>query len=137
MSAYRGAKRYLEAARAADLRLAAVSASANTVAILESAGLTELIEGCIDGNTIVERHLRAKPAPDILLAACDELRVPPERTAAFETGAAGVEAGRTANLAVVIGIDHNGQADELHAAGADLVIPNLADLLERYGAAAA
>jgi len=136
VTAYDGAREYLEAARAAGLGVAVVSASANTSTILERAGLAGLIEHSIDGNDIVERHLRSRPAPDILLAACSELGVPPEQAAAFETSPAGVAAGRAGGFACVIGVDHSGEADALRARGADFVIPSLAELLERYRAAA-
>ena len=75
--AYAGTRLYLEAAREAGLRLAVVSASANTGAILARAGLDDLIADRVDGNTIRDEHLRSKPAPDTLLAACGRLGVPP------------------------------------------------------------
>ena len=54
VTAFAGARRYLEAAREAGLRCAVVSASANTRGILEHAGLADLVEQRVDGNTIGE-----------------------------------------------------------------------------------
>jgi beta-phosphoglucomutase family hydrolase len=131
VSAFEGSKRYLELARDAGLHCAVVSASANTDAILERAGLASLVEQRVDGNTILAERLRGKPAPDILLAACRMLGVPPQQAAAFETSSAGVAAARAGGLGLVIGVDAGGQAEALRNQGADLVVSGLAELLEQ------
>jgi beta-phosphoglucomutase-like phosphatase (HAD superfamily) len=87
-------RHYLESARQAGMRCAVVSASASTEAILAHAGLAALVDERVDGATIVAERLRPRPAPDIVLAACRLLDVPPDRAAAFETSAAGVVAAR-------------------------------------------
>ena len=126
----RGRQQYLEGAREAGLRCAVVSASANTRAILERAGLAALIDECVDGNTIVAERLRSTPEPDTLLAACRLLDVPPQRAAAYETSLAGVEAGRAADLGFVIAVDRRGRADTLREHGADRVVTDLTVLLD-------
>jgi HAD superfamily hydrolase (TIGR01509 family) len=131
VSAFEGSKRYLETARDADVRRAVVSASANTATILERSGLVELVDECVDGDTIVAEGLRARPAPDILLAACRRLGVQPGDAAVFETSAAGVAAGRAAGFVLVVGVDPAGDGAGLAAEGADLVVSGLADLFER------
>ncbi|HEY8704577.1 MAG TPA: HAD-IA family hydrolase [Gaiellaceae bacterium] len=135
LTAFEGAQHYLEIARDAGVRRAAVSASANTPAILEQAGLADLIEESVDGNTMVAERLRAKPAPDTLLAACRQLGVAPRHAAVFETTPAGVAAARAAGFELVVGVDRTGGAGGLRAAGADVVIPSLAELLDRTSAA--
>jgi beta-phosphoglucomutase-like phosphatase (HAD superfamily) len=131
VTAYAGSQHYLDFALETGVHTAVVSASANTHTILERSGLASRIESCIDGTAIAAAALRVKPAPDTLLAACRELGVEPAHAAAFETGAAGVEAARAARFATVIGVDTSGRADALLDAGADLVVPGLAELLER------
>ena len=131
----RGSVLYLRTAREAGIRCAALSASANTDAMLERAGLAALIDARVDGTTILTRGLRPKPAPDIPLAACKALGVSPEQAAAFETGSAGVAAARASGFALVIGVDPTGGGGALRAKGADRVISSLADLLERGAAA--
>jgi beta-phosphoglucomutase family hydrolase len=131
VSAFEGSRRYLEIARAAGLGCAVVSASAHTDMILERAGLAQLIEQRVDGNTIVGERLRSKPAPDILLAACERLGVRPEQAAVVETSPAGVAAGRACGFALVIGVDAGGRAEALREQGADLVVTGLAELLGR------
>ena len=135
LTAFEGARHYLEIARDAGVRRAAVSASANTPAILEQAGLADLIEESVDGNTMVAERLRAKPAPDTLLTACRQLGVEPRHAAVFETTPAGVAAARAAGFELVVGVDRTGGAGGLRAAGADVVIPSLAELLDRTSAA--
>jgi HAD superfamily hydrolase (TIGR01509 family) len=131
VSAYADTRQYLEAALEAGLLLAAVSASANTAAILEHAGLDALIAERVDGNTIGAEHLRSKPAPDTLLAACRRLGVPPARAAAFETTDAGIAAARAAGFGVVVGVDRPERRGKLHIHGADVLVNDLVALLDR------
>ena len=131
LTAFDGAREYLETARDVDVRCAVVSASANTDTILERAGLATLIDGCIDGNAMVLERLRPRPEPDILLAACSRIGVEPRHAVAFETSAAGIEAACTAGFELVIGVDRSGEAKKLRDAGADLVVAGLDDLLDR------
>jgi HAD superfamily hydrolase (TIGR01509 family) len=135
VSAYEGSLHYLETALEAGVHTAVVSASANTRTILERAGLADFVEGCIDGNAIVAEHLRGRPAPDRLLAACREIGIEPEQAAAFETSPAGIAAAQAGGFALVVGVDQTGCADSLRAGGAELVVPGLAELLERRLAA--
>ncbi len=128
--AYTDTRQYLEAAREAGLRLAAVSASANTVTILERAGLAALIEERVDGNTIRSERLRSKPAPDTLLAACGRLDIPPARAAAFETTGAGIAAARAAGFGFVVGVDRPDRRGKLELGDADVLVPDLVALLD-------
>jgi beta-phosphoglucomutase-like phosphatase (HAD superfamily) len=48
----------------------------------------------------------------------------------FEDALAGVEAGRAGGFGYVVGVDRVGQARELLAHGADIVVSDLAELLE-------
>jgi HAD superfamily hydrolase (TIGR01509 family) len=130
VEAYADTRLYLEAAREAGLRLAVVSASANTSSILEHAALDALITERIDGNLIRAEHLRGKPAPDTLLAACRRLRVPPSRAAVFETTHAGVVAARAAGFAFVVGVDRPDRVGSFDAGETDVAVAGLAALLD-------
>ncbi len=128
LSAFEGSRHYLEIARDAGVHRAVISASANARLMLEGAGLTTLVEDCVDGTTMAQEHLRAKPEADTLLAACARLGVEPAHAAAFETTRAGVTAARLAGFELVIGVDADGNgARELEEA--DRVVTGLADLL--------
>jgi beta-phosphoglucomutase-like phosphatase (HAD superfamily) len=130
VTAFADSRRYLEAAHEVGLRCAVVSASANTATIIERAGLTSLLDEQIDGNTIKSQRLRAKPAPDTLLAACRQLGTTPQQTALFETTLDGIHAGRTATFALIIAVEATGQPQPFRAHGANLVVTDLGALLD-------
>jgi beta-phosphoglucomutase family hydrolase len=127
---YPGSVRYLHAVRDAGLHTACVSSSANAGQVLDVAGLSPLIDHRVDGITAKERALAGKPAPDTFLAAAADLGVDPDQAAVFEDALAGVAAGRAGKFGRVIGVDRLGHAAALRAQGADVVVNDLADLLE-------
>jgi beta-phosphoglucomutase family hydrolase len=128
---YDGSVRYIKAVRAAGLRTAVVSSSANTVQVLKVAGLTGLFDARIDGVVAKERGLAGKPAPDTFLAGAGALGVPPAHAVVFEDALAGVEAGRAGHFGLVVGVNRTGQADALAKHGADVVVDDLEELLDR------
>ena len=128
---YPGSVEYLKAAKAAGLRRAVVSASANCRDVLEAAGIAELIEARVDGVTARAEHLPGKPAPDTFLYAAKLLDTAPENCAVFEDAQAGVAAGKAGGFGIVVGVDRVGQADALLRNGADIVVEDLSDLLNR------
>jgi beta-phosphoglucomutase family hydrolase len=128
---YAGSLRYLEAVRAAGLRCAVVSASKNCREVLVAAGIEDLFEQRIDGLVAEREHLKGKPAPDSFLAGARALDVLPKHVAVFEDALAGVAAGRGGSFACVVGVDRVGQADALRQHGADIVVSDLAELLDR------
>jgi beta-phosphoglucomutase family hydrolase len=127
---YEGSVCFVKAVRAAGLHTAVVSSSANTAQVLAAAGIADLFEARIDGLTAAERGLRGKPAPDMFLAAAEAVHVGPDAAAVFEDALAGVEAGRAGGFRLVVGVDRVGQADALRQHGADIVVHDLAELLE-------
>ena len=127
---YEGSIRYVRAARDAGLHCAVVSSSANTREVLESAGIEDLFEARIDGVVAEERHLEGKPAPDTFLAGAQALGVDAGEAAVFEDALAGVEAGRGGHFRFVVGVDRTGQAEALREHGADVVVTDLAELLD-------
>jgi beta-phosphoglucomutase family hydrolase len=127
---YEGSVRYVHAAREAGLRRAVVSSSTNCRDVLQAAGIEELFEERIDGVVAERRHLKGKPAPDTFLAGARALGVEPSEAAVFEDALAGVAAGRAGNFGFVVGVDRVGQAEELRRHGADVVVKDLADLLD-------
>jgi beta-phosphoglucomutase family hydrolase len=130
VEAFPGSLRYVRAVRDAGLRRAVVSSSANTAQVLTAAGIAELFEARIDGVVARRRHLTGKPAPDMYLAGAEALGLKPSEAAVFEDALAGVAAGRAGKFAVVVGVDRAGQADALREHGADLVVTDLAELLD-------
>jgi beta-phosphoglucomutase family hydrolase len=129
---YEGSVRYVKAVTAAGLRTAVVSSSANTRDVLKAAGIDDLFHEVIDGVVAEREHLKGKPAPDTYLAGAKAVGVAPAGAAVFEDALAGVEAGRAGQFGFVVGVDRVGQADALRAHGADVVVRDLAELLDRW-----
>lgn len=130
VSVYPGSVRYLQAVRQAGLPRAVVSASANCRQVLAAAGLGDQFDVIVDGIVAKRDHLAGKPAPDTYLAAARALGVPPSDGVVYEDAQAGVQAGRAGQFGWVVGVDRVGQADELREAGADVVVKDLAELLD-------
>ncbi|HEV2769905.1 MAG TPA: beta-phosphoglucomutase family hydrolase [Solirubrobacteraceae bacterium] len=128
---YEGSVRFVEQARDEGLRRAVVSSSTNCQDVLFAAGIDHLFEARIDGIVAEREGLAGKPAPDTFLAAARVLGVEPAQAAVFEDAQVGVEAGRSGDFGWVVGVDRSAQADALRRRGADVVVQDLAELLER------
>jgi HAD superfamily hydrolase (TIGR01509 family) len=127
---YEGSVRYVKAAREAGLRRAVVSSSANCKDVLVAAGIDDLFEAVVDGKTVDAQQLKGKPAPDTFLAGAKVLGVQPAQATVYEDALAGVQAGRAGNFGFVVGVDRVGQADALKEHGAEIVVKDLAELLD-------
>jgi beta-phosphoglucomutase family hydrolase len=127
---YPGSVRYLEACRDAGLRRAVVSSSKHCEKIIKAAGIDHLLEVRVDGMTATQEKLTGKPAPDTFLRAAEMLGVTAAESAVFEDALAGVEAGRAGTFGSVVGVDRVGQAVALREHGADIVVQDLAELLD-------
>jgi HAD superfamily hydrolase (TIGR01509 family) len=130
VSVYPGSVRYVHAARDAGLPCAVVTSSANAEQVLISAELSDLFDARVDGLVATREGLAGKPAPDTFLAGARLLGVPPESAVVFEDALAGVAAGRAGRFGYVVGVDRVGQAEALRAHGADVVVHDLAELLD-------
>ncbi|PYC69374.1 hypothetical protein C7C45_17040 [Micromonospora arborensis] len=127
---YPGSVRYLQEATSAGLHRAVVTASANGAEVVAAAGLESLLEARVDGLVARAQGLRGKPHPDTFIAGARLLGVDPTQAAVFEDALSGVAAGRAGGFGYVVGVDRVGQADELLAHGADIVVKDLAELLD-------
>jgi len=127
---YAGAVALVKALRAQGTPVAVVSASENTQAALDAGGIADLFDVRIDGHVVKEHGLAGKPAPDSYLEGVKALGVPPERAVVVEDALAGVEAGRAGHFGLVVGVDHRDHANELRAHGVDVVVTDLAELLD-------
>ncbi|MPQ99688.1 beta-phosphoglucomutase family hydrolase [Modestobacter sp. I12A-02628] len=126
---YEGSMRYLRAAKDAGLATAVVTASANGEQVIRTAGFADLIDTRVDGIVAARDQLRGKPAPDTFLAGAQALGVQPSEAVVFEDALSGVAAGRAGDFGYVVGVDRVGQAAELAARGADVVVQDLDELL--------
>lgn len=89
-----GAESYIRQLRDKGVRIALGSASRNAPFILDRLGLAGLFDGIADGNSVS----RAKPDPEVFLAASALIGIPPARCAVFEDSEAGIEAARLAGM---------------------------------------
>jgi HAD superfamily hydrolase (TIGR01509 family) len=128
---YEGSVRYVHAVRDAALKRAVVSSSTNCHDVLRAAGLDGLFDAVIDGTVAERDHLKGKPAPDTFLAGARAVGAEAHAAAVFEDALAGVAAGRAGDFGLVVGVNRTGQADALREHGADVVVDDLADLLDQ------
>jgi beta-phosphoglucomutase family hydrolase len=127
---YEGSMRYLRAVKEAGLATAVVTASANGEQVVAAGGFADLIDARVDGVVAKRDGLRGKPAPDSFLAGARALGVPPAQAVVYEDALSGVAAGRAGHFGFVVGVDRVGQADGLRERGADVVVHDLAELLD-------
>jgi len=125
----RGARPYLLASGFAHLHRGVVSASTTTLPMLELARLDRLVEVRVDAEDIRSEGLRSRPAPDVLLSACEQLGVDPTRTATLTNSPAGVAAGHAAGMHVVA-VGEGTIGEQLAGYGPDRVVASLEALLD-------
>lgn len=119
-----GAREFVSSCRERGLRIA-VASGADRVKV--DANLRELglpadgFDAVIDGTLVA----RKKPAPDIFLAACRALALPPNECLVIEDAVSGVQAAKAAR-ARCLGLTTSFDARTLSAAGADWTAPDLA-----------
>lgn len=90
---------------------------------LERAGLLDAFAAIVSAADVG----RAKPNPDVYIAACHALGVEPREAVAIEDSPVGVRAAKAAGMTCVGVPDRNGV--DLAAAGADVVVGSLVDLV--------
>jgi len=112
------------------LQVAVVSSSANAPEVLRAAGLIDRFEVIVDGVIASVHGLPGKPAPDTYTFAANRLGVPPQRAVVVEDAVSGVKSGKAGGFGLVIGVDRGAGPEILLAAGADLVVSDLAELVE-------
>jgi beta-phosphoglucomutase family hydrolase len=128
---YDGSIDFVKEAKREGLRRAVVSSSANTREVLESVGIEDLFEAVVDGLVAQREGLPGKPAPDTFIAGARALGAEPAQSVVFEDALAGVEAGRAGEFGYVVGVDRTGQRAALAEHGADIVVDDLSELIER------
>ena len=111
------------------IALAVVTASANSDAILESAGLRDIFAVRVDGVLARELGLRGKPEPDPFLEGAKRLDVEPFEAVVIEDAVSGVLAAKRGGFGLVIAVDRHESPTKLENAGADIVTDDLRALL--------
>jgi alpha,alpha-trehalose phosphorylase len=125
-----GSIAWLRQLRGEGMRTAVVSSSRNCEAVLEYAGITDLFDDRVDGDTAMRLNLPGKPAPDMFLEAARRLGVSPERAVVVEDAIAGVQAGAAGGFGLVIAVDRDGHYETLRREGANVVVDDLSELMQ-------
>ena len=112
--------------RAGAVPVALVTASRNAHDLLATAGLSDLFDVVVDGTVAADLALAGKPDPAMFLEAARRLGVDPARAAVVEDATSGVTAARRGGFGLVVGVDRAGQRAALEAAGADVVVDDVA-----------
>lgn len=135
VTAYPGSKRLVDELHRRGIPLAVVSSSRNAPAVIAAAGMSDDFAFVMHGGLAAELHLPGKPAPDTFAHAAAVLGTTNARAVVLEDAINGVAAGHAGDFGLVIGVDRGAGADALTAAGADLVVTDLAQLLPDHAPA--
>ncbi len=118
----------LERLRAGRIPVVLATSTRNAAAVLAAAGLHEIFDHVIDGQTALDRDVAGGPAPALVLEAVRRLEIAPSRAMVIAQSLPGVEAGRRGGFGLVVGIDRSGRRAALEAAGADVVVEDVSEL---------
>jgi len=110
------------------IHVGVASSSKNCQAVLEKAGLIDLMETRVDGVVSAEMGLKGKPEPDIFTTASDNLKIPYDKAVVVEDAVSGVQAGKAGNFGLVLGIARENNRNELKTNGADIVVEDISEI---------
>ena len=127
---YEGSVKLIRRLRHDGFKIAVVTSSQNCGTVLKAAKLDGVFEARVDGNMMHAQKLAGKPAPDTYLAAAKLLGVEPARSIVIEDAIVGVEAGHKGKFGLVVGVARKGNAEELRQHGAQVVVNDLAELVD-------
>ncbi len=130
--AYPGTVAFILYLRRLGTKTAVVTSSENCQTVLKAAKVDDLFDARVDGAVLAEQHLAGKPAPDSFLKAAEMLDVLPQRAVVIEDAISGIQAGAQGGFGLVIGVARKGNAKELEAQGAHVVVNDLSELLSGF-----
>lgn len=126
---YPGSLRLVDHLRTHGVKLGVVSSSQNAPAVLAAAGMAGEFEVVVDGAMAAAKGLAGKPDPATFLHAAALMGVPHFLCVVVEDALSGVTAARRGEFGLVVGVDRGVGRQALLAAGADLVVDDLAELI--------
>lgn len=130
ISAYAGSLALLDHLEKVGVAMAVVSSSKNAPEVLAAAGIAERFPVVVDGTVAGEQHLPGKPAPDTYAFAARQLGKACDRCVVLEDAISGVQAGAAGDFGLVVGVDRGVGAAALREHGAEMVVTDLAELIE-------
>ncbi|QSR28667.1 haloacid dehalogenase [Nocardioides aromaticivorans] len=129
VTAYPGSVALIQQLHERGKPMAVVSSSRNAPAVLAAAGLTDYFGLIMHGGLAEELGLPGKPAPDTFTHAAEQLGATNARSVVLEDAINGVAAGHAGAFGLVIGVDRGAGVEALTAAGADVVVQDLDELV--------
>jgi len=90
------------------------------------------IDALVDATLCADDGVAGKPAPDMVVALCARVGVPPARTAVVGDSPADIAMGRAAGAGLVVGV-RTGVGSEVDLEAADLVLDSVEGLLAAFG----
>ena len=108
---------------------AAISLGGNCAEALRSAGLDDAFGVRVDGMTLAELSLPGPPDPAVLLLATHRLGARPRRTVVVGAAPSDLAAARAGGFGLIIAVDLTTGPDALRAAGADVVVRDLDEII--------
>lgn len=130
VAAFPDALRFVEAVAALGWPMAAASSSRNATEMMRSIrlghgqSLLDVFRVNVSGRDV----RRGKPDPELFLIAAAELGVSPAKCVVAEDSLAGIQAALAGGMAA-LGVARLGDAAQLRAAGADLVVTSLDEVV--------
>ena len=121
-----GVRDLLRQLQLSGLRLA-VASSADWIKVETNLRALDMPEGTFDAIITGSDIQRKKPFPDIYLLAAERTRSEPARCIVVEDAVSGVAAGKSAGM-TVIGFTSAHTAEELLAAGADIIVDEIGEI---------
>ncbi|MDZ8171871.1 HAD family hydrolase [Microbacterium xanthum] len=131
---YPGSLRLLDALGTAGMPVSVVSSSKNAEEVLTAAGIRDRFPVVMDGVIAERDNLASKPAPDVFVTAARMMEVDPARSVAVEDAISGVRSAAAGGFGLVVGVDRGAGADALRAAGAHVVVSDLAEFVREESA---
>jgi HAD superfamily hydrolase (TIGR01509 family) len=114
-------------ARGVALGIATAAPASNRELVFERSGLEARIPVIVGA----EQVKRGKPAPDLFLAAAQQIGCEPSTILVFEDAVLGVQAGRAAGMKVC-GVTTSEPSDVLLAAGAHFTIRDFTEVPQKF-----
>lgn len=129
VDAYPGSVKLLDALAEAGVTLAVVSSSKNAIPVLRAAGILDRFALVVDGIVAHDEGLVGKPAPDTFVYAAEKLGADIAKSVVVEDAISGVQSGAAGNFGLVLGVNRGAGEQELLDAGANIVVADLAELV--------
>jgi beta-phosphoglucomutase family hydrolase len=125
---FKSSVKFIEELKKRGIKVAVASSSRNCKLILQRTGIERLFETRVDGEVSDRLGLKGKPNPDIFLTAAREMGVIPGECVVVEDAVSGVQAGKSGNFGLTLGIARKHNGEILKRNGADIVVYDLGEI---------